>query len=61
LSAPLTDAIGLDLGSSPSGTTLLVGRDIDQARLHSVFGMLQDLNIELISVSELPPNGCVLN
>jgi hypothetical protein len=36
------------------GHTHLVGRMIDQARLHSLLERLRDLNIELISVNRLP-------
>jgi len=45
------EATGVD-----HGHTHLVGRMIDQSRLHSVLERLRDLNIELISVNRLPDN-----
>jgi hypothetical protein len=49
----LTEAIGFDHARSFDGKTYLVGHNVNQDRLHSVFTILQDLNITLVSVNEL--------
>jgi hypothetical protein len=54
LSTAITEAIDFDLARSDGGRTFLVGHDVDQARLYGVFSLLRDLNIELVSVNELP-------
>lgn len=43
------EVIGVD-----EGRTTLVGWIPDQARLHSTFALLRDLNIELVSVNPAP-------
>jgi len=53
LSTSVTGAIGFDSARSVDGVTFLIGHDVDQARLHGLFQLLQDLNIELVSVNEL--------
>ena len=45
---------GFDVTRFEHGSTHLVGWVLDQARLHSTFEMLRDLNIELVSVNYLP-------
>ena len=54
LSVALTEAVGFDFVRYADGLTFLVGHDVDQSRLHGVLILLRDLNIELLSVSELP-------
>lgn len=43
------EVIGVD-----EGRTTMVGWIPDQARLHSTFALLRDLNIELVSVNPAP-------
>jgi hypothetical protein len=45
------EVIGVD-----HGQTHLVGRMVDQARLHGMLERLRDLNIELVSVNRLVDN-----
>jgi hypothetical protein len=45
---------GFEVTGMNHGHTHFVGWVIDQARLHSMFERLRDLNIELISVNRLP-------
>ncbi len=54
LSDVLIEAIGFDASRVENGRTYLVGRDVDQPRLHRTFRVLRDLNIELVSLNELP-------
>jgi hypothetical protein len=54
LSPALIEAIGFDVSCVESGRTHLVGQQVDQESLHRAFGVLQDLNIELVSLNELP-------
>jgi hypothetical protein len=54
LSPVLIEAIGFDVSCVECGCTHLVGRQVDQESLHRVFRVLQDLNIELVSLNELP-------
>ncbi len=54
LSPALIDAIGFDVSCVERGCTHLVGDQVDQESLHRVFWVLQDLNIELLSLNELP-------
>jgi hypothetical protein len=54
LSPVLIEAIGFDVSCIECGCTHLVGRQVDQDSLHRVFRVLQDLNIELVSLNELP-------
>ena len=42
---------GFDVTRFENGSTHLVGWVRDQARLHSTFELLRDLNIELVSVN----------
>ncbi len=53
LSSDVTALIGFDFARFFDGKTFLVGHNVNQARLHGVFKVLQDLNIELVSVNEL--------
>lgn len=45
---------GFDVTRFENGSTHLVGWVLDQARLHSTFEFLRDLNIELVSVNFVP-------
>ncbi|MGA8368945.1 MAG: hypothetical protein WB765_02350, partial [Acidimicrobiales bacterium] len=45
---------GFDVTRFEHGVTHLVGWVRDQSRLHSTLELLQDLNIELVSVNALP-------
>lgn len=45
---------GFEVTCVDRGHTHFVGWVMDQARLHSMFERLRDLNIELISVNRLP-------
>ncbi len=54
LSPVLIEAIGFDVSCVEEGRTHLVGHQVDQDSLHRAIGVLQDLNIELISLNELP-------
>jgi hypothetical protein len=52
LSPELVTALdGFDVSHCTDGLTHLVGPVPDQARIHALFRMLSDLNIELISVN----------
>jgi hypothetical protein len=52
LSPTLTAALeGFDVSHCADGLTHLVGPVPDQARIHGLFQILRDLNIELISVN----------
>lgn len=52
LSPTLVAALdGFEVAHCEGGLTHLVGWVPDQARLHSVFALLRDLNIELASVN----------
>jgi hypothetical protein len=52
LSPELVTALdGFDVSHCTDGLTHLVGPVPDQARIHGLFRMLSDLNIELISVN----------
>ncbi len=42
---------GFEVTGVDEGRTTLVGWIPDQARLHSTFALLRDLNIELVSVN----------
>ena len=42
---------GFEVSDIVGGRTTLVGWMPDQARLHSTFALLRDLNIELVSVN----------
>jgi hypothetical protein len=55
LSPALVKATGTDSASSAAGTTTFVANDCDQARLHSLFGLLRDLNVSLVSVNAVVP------
>ncbi|MET0974430.1 MAG: hypothetical protein ABWX82_02015 [Leifsonia sp.] len=46
---------GFTASPRTDGTTHLVGSVPDQARLHGLLGMLQDLTIELVSVTPIAP------
>jgi hypothetical protein len=55
LSPTLVAAIdGFEVTGVEDGRTTLVGWIADQARLHSTFALLRDLNIELVSVNPAP-------
>ena len=43
----------MELSSFQNGCTRLTALDFDQVRLHTLFALLRDLNIELVSVNEL--------
>jgi hypothetical protein len=47
---------GFEVTGVDQGRTTLVGWIPDQARLHSTFALLRDLNIELVSVNPAPNN-----
>jgi len=52
LSPALVAALdGFDVSHCTDGLTHLVGPVPDQARIHGVFQILRDLNIELLSVN----------
>ena len=52
LSPILVDALGgFDVSHCTDGLTHLVGPVPDQARIHALFKILSDLNIELVSVN----------
>ncbi len=52
LSPTLVTALdGFDVSHCTDGLTHLVGPIPDQTRLHSLFRLLSDLNIELVSVN----------
>ncbi len=57
LSPVLIDAIGFDVSCVERGRTHLVGHQVDQESLHRAFRVLQDLNIELLSLNESPTLG----
>ena len=42
---------GLDIGHEDNGDTLLTGRIVDQAALHSLLRKIRDLGMPLVSVS----------
>jgi len=55
LSPTLVTALqGFDVSHCTDGLTHLVGPTPDQARIHSLFRTLNDLNIELVSVNPVP-------
>lgn len=54
LSPVLIEAIGFDVSCVEGGRAHLVGHQVDQESLHRAFRVLQDLNIELISLNEWP-------
>ena len=52
LSPSLVAALdGFDVSHCTDGLTHLVGPVPDQAKIHALFGLLIDLNIELVSVN----------
>jgi hypothetical protein len=53
LSPVLIEAIGFEVSCVEGGRTHLVGHQVDQESLHRAFRVLQDLNIELLSLNEL--------
>jgi hypothetical protein len=55
LSPALVKATGTDSASSSAGMTTLVADNCDQARLHSLFGFLRNLNVSLVSVNAVVP------
>jgi hypothetical protein len=58
LSPTLIAAIkGFDVIRCDQGLTHLVGWVSDQARLHSIFDLFRDLNIELVSVNPYSTDG----
>jgi hypothetical protein len=55
MSPTLASAVdGFEISRTDHGMTHLVGWVPDQARLHSLFELLRDLNIELVSVNPTP-------
>jgi hypothetical protein len=55
LSPTLVAAVdGFEVSRGDHGLTHLVGSVPDQARIHSLFQLLRDLNIELVSVNPVP-------
>jgi hypothetical protein len=54
LSSSLLTAIDdFEVSRCERGLTYLKGSVTDQARLHNLFGLLRDLNIELVSVNTI--------
>ncbi|MGD0313221.1 MAG: hypothetical protein ABSC90_12245 [Acidimicrobiales bacterium] len=53
LSPALIRGTGMELSCYQHGSTHLLALEFDQVRLHTFFGLLRDLNIELVSVNEL--------
>jgi hypothetical protein len=53
LSPALIRGTGMELSSFQDGCTRLKAPGFDQVRLHTLFALLRDLNIELVSVNEL--------
>ncbi len=55
LSPALVSSLGeFDVVRVEEGRTYLVGTVPDQARLHELFKVLRDLNVELISIDVVP-------
>jgi hypothetical protein len=50
LSSALIEAAETDSASFAAGMTTFVAHDCDQARLHSLFSFLRDVNATLVSV-----------
>lgn len=48
---------GLSLVHDCEGNTVLTGLIVDQTALHSILLKIRDLNLKLISVNEIKPNG----
>jgi hypothetical protein len=58
LSPTLETALkGFDVSRCTDGLTHLVGPVPDQAKIHGLFGVLRDLNIELVSVNPVGADG----
>jgi hypothetical protein len=55
LSPALMKATGTDSASFAAGMTTFVANGCDQARLHSLFGLLRDLNVSLVAVNAVVP------
>ncbi len=53
LSDALIRGTGTDLIDCEAGLSRLVASDFDQLRLHTLFELFRDLNIELVSVNLL--------
>ncbi len=53
LSDALIRGAGTELIRCEHGQSHLLARDFDQLRLHTLFGLLRDLNIVLVSVNEV--------
>ena len=48
---------GLSLTHDCEGNTVLTGPIIDNTALHSILLKIRDLNLKLISLNEIDPNG----
>ena len=46
---------GYDVTTHDDGTTTITGRIVDQAELRALLGVLDDLNIEVVSVNRVAP------
>ena len=46
---------GCDVTTHDDGTTTITGRIVDQAELRALLGVLDDLNIEVVSVNRVAP------
>ena len=53
LSPVLIEATGMDSAAVAGGLTTLVAHNCDQARLYSLFNLLRDLNVTLVSVNAM--------
>ena len=52
---------GLDLSQAEDGSTLLRGRVPDQAALHGLLNKLRDINLPLLSVTQVEPDSATTN
>ncbi len=48
---------GLEMVQEPGGETLVTGSVADQAALHGLLAKIRDLNLILISVNHIEPDG----
>ncbi len=61
LSDALVRGIGTEVVSCDGGLSYLLARDFDQLRLHTLFELLRDLNIEMLSVNAVSEERVALN
>jgi hypothetical protein len=52
---------GMTITHECNGTTTLCGQLPDQSVLHSVLDRIRDMNLSLISVNQIEPNGQTIN